>query len=176
VKIVRYLRVSFLSRPRGLQLYRIESLHPPRHPLPAAVHRDMIQGISCRISRVELFLISLTVIGLKLAMCQSYASLYPYRFINTYSRFQDMRSFLYIYSNVWQSAPIFTCQRSRISSSTDWNSRLPKIWDRFCRIPDGQILTLGCTFCSDFQVLPRPFLCEFASLLSMRGKSLDGDM
>jgi hypothetical protein len=35
--------VSFLSWPRARQLYRIESLHPPGHLVPAAVLRGTIE-------------------------------------------------------------------------------------------------------------------------------------
>jgi hypothetical protein len=144
--------MSFLSCPRALQFYRIESLHPPRYPVPATVHRDTIQEISCSISRVELCLSFLNGDGLLTCMCQSYACVYPRRPTKPCSGFQHMGSFsICRYSNVWQSTAIFTCQRSRISSSTDWNTRLPKSWERLCRIRNGQILTLGCTFCSDFQ-------------------------
>jgi hypothetical protein len=90
------MKMSFLSCPRALPFYRIDSLHPPRHPVPAAVRRDTTQGISRSINRVELCLIFLNDDGLLTDMCQSYACVYPRRPTKPCSVFQHMRPFLYV--------------------------------------------------------------------------------
>jgi len=46
---VRKYSVSLLWCLRTRQLYRIDILHPPRHPVKAAILRDTVKGTVCRI-------------------------------------------------------------------------------------------------------------------------------
>jgi hypothetical protein len=52
--VLGVLEVFLLSCPRAWQLYRIESLHPLRHPMKSAVLRDVILYDSNKLMRKKL--------------------------------------------------------------------------------------------------------------------------